>query len=287
MSSAGSAWPPCEPTSRFSKCSGRVLIAHAFPGPRHADEHGASPRRGHPPGLLDERDRPGGVHRDVHAGRTGDGAHLRRGVALRGIDHVRRPEGRRHRQLRRVAVDRDDRPGRHERRPLHDREADPAGAVDDDRLADAQLRVVDDHPEAGRDRAAEQRRDGEVDLVGNRRHPVLRDDGVLVEGRHPAGVDRALTPAVVRRGRLDAAALAPVQHDAVALPDVADTRPDVFDDSASLVPEQVRQELVRPLHGVDLADLRAADPARVHAHQHLAVLEALRQIDVRDHERPT
>src|SRR2546423_1444501 len=104
----------------------------------------------------------------------------------------------------------------------------------------------------------------------------------VVERGHPAGVDAGAVPPVGRRLRLEPGAGAPVHHDAIALPDAAHARPDVQDRAGAFVPEQMRQESVRALRALDFVDLRAADAAVVHLHEHLAERQRLGQLELAD-----
>ena len=196
-----------------------------------------------------------------------------------------RPAQARHLELVRQHVDRDHRMGAGERGELHDRQADAAGAEHHHRLADLHVRVVADDAGRGGDRAAEQRRDLEIEIGGDHRHPVLRDDGVVVEGRHPAGVELRAAPAVGGGRALDALARAPMQHHGVARLDVGDAGSGLDHRAGGLVAEQVREELVGALGRLDLVDLRAADRRVQDLHQHLADVERLGKFDLVDDQR--
>ena len=62
-------------------------------------------------------------------------------------------------------------------------------------------------------------------------------------------------------------------------------RPGLDARGRGLVPEQMRQELVGALYGLDLVDLRAADRRVQDLHQHLADVERIGQRDLVDDQR--
>jgi hypothetical protein len=62
-----------------------------------------------------------------------------------------------------------------------------------------------------------------------------------------------------------------VQDDVVARLDVGDFRPGLNDDPAALVAEEMRQIFIGSLDPFDFAELRAANPTRLHLHEHLAI----------------
>ena len=109
-----------------------------------------------------------------------------------------------------------------------------------------------------------------IEVAGDRRHAVLGNDRHLVERRDPAGVDGADLGLVDGRGRFQARAFPPVEHDLVVGLDRADAFADFQHDAGPLVAQQVRQEAIGPFDAVDLADLRAADAAGEDFDQHLA-----------------
>ena len=168
---------------------------------RHADQHAGAVRMGEVVGQLDHRLHAGRLDHLVRALGADDLAHLGGDIGV-----LRRPRcngSRRARAPSRACpssdIDRDHRMGAGERGELHDRQADAAGRRTPPPTRRPSPRVVADHAGRGGDRAAEQRRDLEIEVGGDHRHPVLGDDGVVVEGRHPAGVELLAAPAVGRR----------------------------------------------------------------------------------------
>ena len=142
-------------------------------------------------------------------------------------------------------------------------------------------------PGRGGHRAAEQRRDLEVEVGRDHRHAVLRDDGVVVEGRDPAGVELARR-ASGRRGvaALDALARPPVQHHGVARLDVASrpgrSRRTVAEASC---PSRCGRNLSGPLAAsISLICAPQIVVCRT-LHQHLADVERVGQVDLVDDQR--
>ena len=122
--------------------------------------------------------------------------------------------------------------------------------------------------------------------AGITRHAVLGNDGVFVERRHPAGIELLAAPSVGRRLALDALArAASAARRCRPACTLRDARADLEHGRRGLVAEQVRQELVRALGGLDLVDLRAADRRVVHLDQHLADVERFGQLDLVDDQR--
>src|SRR4051812_46822852 len=162
-----------------------------------------------------------------------------------------------------VQVYSDHRIGTAQSRSLDDIEANSACAEYHRGLADAQLGVVLRNAEAGGDCTAEERRYVHVAVGRDCRDAIFRHHGILVEGSHPPRVQRLAAPPVFRGGGLDARTFAPVQHNLVARLDMTDARPGLDDRARTLMSQQVGEVLVLALGAVHLAELRAANAARV------------------------
>ena len=108
---------------------------------------------------------------------------------------------------------------------------------------------------------------------------------MIVECRHPAGIELLAAPQVRWRLALDARARPPVQHHSIAGLYGRDARSDFEHTCRRFVTEKMRQKLVRSLGGGDLVELRAADRRIQHLHQHLADAERLRERDFIDNKR--
>ena len=76
-----------------------------------------------------------------------------------------------------------------------------------------------------------------------------------------------------------------MHHDLVAFPDRLDPFPHLQHRRATLVTQQVRQELIGAFGALDLVDLGAADAAVLHLDQHLAEAQAVGRLDFRELER--
>jgi len=133
--------------------------------------------------------------------------------------------------------------------------ADATTANDHDRLSDANLRVIIDHPETGGERIGEQRADFEIGFRGDGRQAVFRYHGKLVEGSDAARIAALTFPRIKGRTGFDAGTGAPVENHAVAGFDVAHLGTGFENGAATFVTEQMRQKAVRALDAVDLPDL--------------------------------
>ena len=70
----------------------------------------------------------------------------------------------------------------------------------------------------------------------------------------------------------------------IARLDLRDAGPDLDDDAAAFVAEQVREKFVGPFHARNLAELRAADARALNLDAHLADVQR-RHLEIGQHER--
>ena len=237
------------------------------------------------------RGRADGGEHEVGAGlgRLGDDALQ---LLAAGVDRVRGAEAAGHVELlgRRVGGDHDHGPGA--RGGLHDVEPDTAGADHDDPVAGRDARAVLDGPDAGHDRAGDDRRGREPDALRHGHDLGRVDDDLLGEGAAADALpgaaavgepDRARLVQPERRGAerglagAAAGARPAVAHEAddhlVAGPHAVDPGPDLLDDAGRLVPEHDRHLAApRPVQGGDVA---MADGAGADGDAHLVLLRRI------------
>ena len=124
---------------------------------------------------------------------------------------------------------------------------------------------------AGGNRASIQGCGLQVKALWNRSEPVLGNNRILVKRGHPAGIQALALPLINRGCRLNSGALSPVQHNMVAGLNNSNARPACLNNCTALVPEEVRQKLVRTFYAIYLVKLRAAHAAVMHPNKNLPV----------------
>ena len=260
-------------------------LRHRHVGGRHADLHDRAGQVAGEERLLEHRGVADGLDDDVRAQAAGGLAHALDRVARRGVDGVGGAEVRRHLELLRVQVDRDDR-GRPGELGADDRGvADAAAAEHRHRVTPADLAGQHRRADAGHDAAAQQaggrRRGCGVDLGGLARGDQrLLGEGADAErgGELGAVGQRHLLGRVVRREAVLRAppatrpALAahrpPVEDDEVARLDLGHVGSDRLDDAGGLVAQQERELVVDAALAV--VQVGVAHAARLHRDDDLA-----------------
>src|SRR3989338_7474051 len=93
---------------------------------------------------------------------------------------------------------------------------------------------------------------------------------MIIEGRHPAGIDLLSVPMINRRRGLDPVTLAPMHDHAVVGFNAHNTLSNGQDGGRTFMAQKVRQEFIRTLGPLDFIELRSADPAVMDTDQDLS-----------------
>jgi len=204
-----------------------------FSGAGDSDKDGAAIRMREIVGELDDAGVAGGVDDDIRSRFSDDLADFfgEAGAFGGGVERVRETPFFGHGQLGVVEVDADDGMCADHLRSLGDIESHAADAENDNTLADFQLGVVVDDTYGSSHCATEERGQAHVEAGRDDGKAVLRDDGLVVEGGDPAGVDSFVSPTVFGRLALESSAGSPVEDNMIARLDARHALPYPFDDA--------------------------------------------------------
>jgi len=258
-----------------------------FSGAGDSNEDGAAVGMGEVVGEFDDAGIASSVDHDIGSGFSDDGADFfGKGRALGGgVDGVGEAPAGGHLKFRIVDIYTDNGVRADHAGGLGDVEANSTDSEDDKALADFELCIVIDDTDSRGDGATEERGSAKVEAGWDNGETVLGNDGFVVEGGDPPGVDDFVSPTVFGRLGLKAARRAPVENDMVAGLDAGDALPYPLDDAGALMAEEVRKEFVGAFGSLDLIDLRAADSAVMNADMDLTEGQLLRHLEFGDFER--
>ena len=146
-------------------------------------------------------------------------------VGFPAIEGMGSPELLGHIQLMGMKVCSNDRMGSGKVCPKNYAKSDPTTTDDHYGFPDLEVSIIIDKAKSGCKRVSEKSTDFHAGAPGNRSQPIFRDNGMLVEGGDPAGVNRLAVPAVFGRCSFNPGARPPMQDDLVTLLDRLDPGP--------------------------------------------------------------